>query len=186
MILKLSFFLLDVATLLTQMEWLRLKNHVDTALQKEKGTNYFVLRIRNNGIKWVKHLRDDLSGVSSLVSFNKIAPEFHNFVRSYSEFRSEVDKVTDLAHVGEFICDLAADYENLCSSFKDLESRFIGSSARDEDDVAVKASDSVSQASLGRTSSSSKSFAARRIELECKRASLLAIRDLEKAKAKAN
>ena len=113
------------------------------------------------------------------------APEFHNFVKSYSEFRSEVDKVTDLAHVGELICDLAADYENLCSSFKDLESRFVGSSARDEDDVAVKASDSVSQASLGRTSSSSKSSAARRIELECKRGSLLAIRDLEKSKAKA-
>ena len=130
-------------------------------------------------------MRDDLSGVSPLVSFNKIAPEFHNFVRSYSEFRSEVDKVTDLAHVGELICDLAADYENLCSSFKDLESRFVGSSARDEDDVAVKASDSVSQASLGRTSSSSKSSAARRIELKCKRASLLAIRDLEKTKVKA-
>ena len=73
-----------------------------------------------------------------MVSFNKIAPEFHNFVKSYWEFRSEVDKVTDLAHVGELICDLAADYENLCSSFKDLESRFVGSSARDEDDVAVK------------------------------------------------
>ena len=130
-------------------------------------------------------MRDDLSGVSLLVSLNKIAPEFHNFVKSYSEFRSEVDKVTDLAHVGELICDLAADYDNLFSSFKDLESRFVGSSARDEDDVAVKASDSVSQASLGRTSSSSRSSAARRIELECKHASLLAIRDLEKSKAKA-
>ena len=58
-------------------------------------------------------------------------------------------------------------------------------SARDEDDVAVKASDSVSQASLGKTSSSSRSSAARRIELKCKRASLLAIRDLEKSKAEA-
>ena len=38
---------------------------------------------------------------------------------------------------------------------------------------------------MGRTSLSSKSSAARRIELECKRASLLAIRDLEKSKAKA-
>ena len=112
-----------------------------------------------------------------MVSFNKIAPEFHNFVKSFSEFRSEVDKVIDLAHVGELICDLAADYKNLCSNFKDLESRFVGPSARDEDDVAVKASDSVSQASLGRTSSSSRSSAAHRIELECKRASLLAIRD---------
>ena len=147
--------------------------------------SYKLLSTRHRLVNAIKHLRDDLSGVSSLVSFNKIAPEFHNFVRSYSEFRSEVDKVTDLAHVGELICGLAADYENLCSSFKDLESHFVGSSARDEDDVAVKASDSVSQASLGRTSSSSKSSAARRIELECKRASLLAIRDLEKAKAKA-
>ena len=147
--------------------------------------SYKLLSTRRRLVNAIKHLRDDLSGVSSLVSFNKIAPEFHNFVRSYSEFRSEVDKVTDLAHVGELICGLAADYENLCSSFKDLESRFVGSSARDEDDVAVKASDSVSQASLGRTSSSSKSSAARRIESECKRASLLAIRDLEKAKAKA-
>ena len=120
-----------------------------------------------------------------MVSFNKIAPEFHNFVRSYSEFRSEVDKVTDLAHVGELICDLAADYKNLCSSFKDLESRFVGLSARDEDDIAVKTSDSVSQASLGRTTSSSKISAARRIELECNCASLSAIRDLEKSKAKA-
>ena len=51
--------------------------------------------------------------------------------------------------------------------------------------VAVKASDSVSQASLGRTSLSSKSSAAHHIELECKRASLLAIHDLEKTKAKA-
>ena len=147
--------------------------------------SYKLLSTRRRLVNAIKHWRDDLSGVSSLVSFNKIAPEFHNFVRSYSEFRSEVDKVTDLAHVGELICGLAADYENLCSSFKDLESRFVGSSARDEDDVAVKASDSVSQASLGRTSSSSKSSAARRIELECKRAGLLAIRDLEKAKAKA-
>ena len=81
-----------------------------------------------------------------MVSFNKIAPEFYNFVKSFSEFRSEVDKVTDLAHVGELICGrLAVDYENLCSNFKDLESRFVGPSARDEDDVAVKASDSVSQ-----------------------------------------
>ena len=147
--------------------------------------SYKLLSKRRRLVNAIKHLRDDLSGVSSLVSFNKIAPEFHNFVRSYSEFRFEVDKVTDLAHVGKLICGLAADYENLCSSFKDLESRFVGSSARDEDDVAVKASDSVSQASLGRTISSSKSSAARRIELECKRASLLAIRDLEKAKAKA-
>ena len=38
---------------------------------------------------------------------------------------------------------------------------------------------------MGRTSSSSRSSAARRIELECKRASLLAIRDLEIAKAEA-
>ena len=75
--------------------------------------------------------------------------------------------------------------QNLCSSFKDLESRFVGPSARDEDDVAVKASDSVSQATLGRTSSSNRSSAARHIELECKRASLLAIRDLEIAKAEA-
>ena len=130
-------------------------------------------------------MRDDLAGVSSLVSFNKIAPEFHSFVKSYSEFLSEVDKVTNLAHVDELICDLAADYENLCSSFKDLESRFVGPSARDEDDVEVKASDNVPQALLGRTSSSSKSSATRRIELECKRASVLAICDLEKSKAKA-
>ena len=147
--------------------------------------SYKLLSNRRRLVNTIKHLRDDLSGVSSLVSFKKIAPEFHNFVKSYWEFRSEVDEVIDLAHVGELICDLAADYENLCSSFKDLESRFVGSSARDEDDVAVKASDSVSQASLGRTSSSSKSSAARRMELECKRASLLAICDLEKSKAKA-
>ena len=147
--------------------------------------SYKLLSNRRKLVNAIKHLRDDLSGVSSLVSFNKIAPEFHNFVKSYSEFRSEVDKVTDLAHVGELICDLAADYDNLCSSFKDLESPFVGSFARDEDDVVVKASDSVSQASLGKTSSSSRSSAARRIKLECKRASLLAIRDLEKSKAKA-
>ena len=147
--------------------------------------SYKLLSTRRRLVNAIKYLKDDLSGVSSLVSFNKIAPEFHNFVKLYSEFRSEVDKVTDLAHVGELICDLAADYENFCSSFKDLESRFVGSSARDEDDVAVKASDSVSQASLGRTSSSSKSSAARRIELKCKRASLLAIHDLEKSKARA-
>ena len=126
--------------------------------------SYKLLSNRRRLVNAIKHLRDDLSGVSSLVSFNKIAPEFHNFIKSYSVFCSEVDKVTDLEHVGKLICDLAADYENLCSSFKDLELRFIGSSARDEDDVAVKASDSVSQASLGRTSSSSKSSAARRIE----------------------
>ena len=147
--------------------------------------SYKLLSTRRRLVNAIKHLRDDLSGVSSLVSFNKIVLEFHNFVRSYSEFHSEVDKVTDLAHVGELICDLAADYENLCSSFKDLESRFVGLSACDEDDVAVKASDSVSQALLGRTSSSSKSSAARCIELECKCASLLAICDLEKAKVKA-
>ena len=155
-----------------------------TALCKNK-VSYKLLSNRRRLVNAIKHLRDDLSGVSSLVSFNKIAPEFHNFVKSYSEFRFEVDKVIDLAHVGELISDLAADYENLCSNLKDLESRFVGPSARDEDDVAVKASDSVSQASLGRTSSSSRSSAARRIELECKRASLLAIRDLEKSKAKA-
>ena len=129
--------------------------------------SYKLLSKRRRLVNAIKHLRDDLSGVSSSVSFNKIAPEFHNFVKSYSEFRSEVDKVTDLAHVGELICGLGADYENLCSSFKDLESRFVGPSARDEDDVAVKASDSVSQSTLGRTSSSSRSSAARRIELEC-------------------
>ena len=108
--------------------------------------SYKLLSNRRRLVNAIKHLRDDLSGVFSLVSFNKFAPEFHNFVKSYSEFRSELDKVTDLAHVGELICDLAADYKNLCSSFKDLESRFAGSSARDEDDAAVKASDSVSQA----------------------------------------
>ena len=106
--------------------------------------SYKLLSNRRRLVNAIKHLRDNLSGVSSLVSFNKIAPKFHNFVKSYLEFRSEVDKVTDLAHVGELICDLAAGYDNLCSSFKDLESHFVGLSARDENDVAVKASDSVS------------------------------------------
>ena len=64
-------------------------------------------------------------GTARIKRVNKIAPEFHNFVKSYSEFRSEVDKVIDLAHVGELIFDLAADYENLYSNLKDLESRFV-------------------------------------------------------------
>ena len=95
-----------------------------TALCKNKISNK-LLSNRRRLVNAIKHLRDDLSGVSSLVSFNKIAPEFHNFVKSYSEFRSEVDKVIDLAHVGELISDLAADYENLYSNLKDLESRFV-------------------------------------------------------------
>ena len=64
MILKLSFSLLDVATLLTRMKWLRLRNHVDTALQKEKGTTYFLVAYTQHGIKWVN--ADKTEGTNDL------------------------------------------------------------------------------------------------------------------------
>ena len=40
--------------------------------------SYKLLSTRRRLVNAIKHLRDDLSGVSSLVSFNKIALEFHN------------------------------------------------------------------------------------------------------------
>ena len=142
---------------------------------------YKLLSKKRRLVNFIQYLRKELSRTSSFNLFNKVAPEFYSFDKLYSEFRLEVENLSNPAHVTELICHLADDYDNLRSCFKSLKLRFVGTSSRDEDDVEVKASDT----SLGRISLSSKSSAARRIEIECKRAGLLAIRDLEKSKSKA-
>ena len=134
--------------------------------------SYKLLSKRRRLANSIKCLKEGLSGAPSLDWFNKLAPDFHSFVNLYSEFRCEIEDLSNPSDITELICDLADDYDKLCSSFKTLELRFGGNPPRDENDVDVAPSDSASQVSSTRTSSTSRSSTARRIELECKRASL--------------
>ena len=109
--------------------------------------SYKLLSNRRRLVNAIKHLRDNLSGVSSLVSFNKIG---RNFIISSSHTRNSAPKLIKslIWHMLVSLFVIWLLIMKIYSNFKDFESRFVGSSARDEDDVAVKAShktNSVSQ-----------------------------------------
>ena len=151
----------------------------DDDFSLQKGTYRKLLSIKRQLMVNMKYLNDKLQNMkkSELTNFNEIES-------SYNEFQVRLSNITDCELVSELYEGTADFYEKCCLSYDNYKNRTSDSNSKAKYGFDVlDATDSVSQTTeqVSLTSSSARTH---QIKLDCQRAELRAMYDLEKGKAK--